>query len=223
MILRIRTIFTYILSLPWSFYVNLRLLPIQIAWKMPILISRKCQLKIGPNAKVILKQVRPRIIKIGFGENDLFDFKYDRTVIFIDGTVEFDGSAVIGPGSQIWVKGVLKIGDGFALTCRSTIAAAYKISFGSNFLMSWGITIMDHDWHHLFNDSNKCINEPLSIDIGNDVWISFGVIVKKGVKLADGTVVASGTKLISSTSEENTVVAEHVKIREINRNVTWRI
>ena len=133
-----KNIINYMPSIPFSIYVNLRLLPIRIAWRLPILISRKSKVKIGPNAKLTLKIVRLGIVKIGFGENELFDFSNERTVFFIDGIIIFDGSAFIGPGSQVWVKGKLKIGDKFSLTCRSMIAAAFHIDIGRNVLIAWG-------------------------------------------------------------------------------------
>jgi galactoside O-acetyltransferase len=99
--------------------------------------------------------------------------------------------------------GEIEIGDrsfvGLAnLTCYR------RIVIGHDALVSWGVTIVDHDSHNLNwelrrNDVREWAegrkdwsNVPHSpVVIANKVWIGFNVTVLKGVTIGEGAVVAA--------------------------------
>jgi galactoside O-acetyltransferase len=99
--------------------------------------------------------------------------------------------------------GEVRIGDrsfvGLAnLTCYR------HISIGDDVLVSWGVTIIDHDSHNLNwelrrNDvlewakgRKDWSNVPHApVVIANKVWIGFNVTVLKGVTIGEGAVVAA--------------------------------
>lgn len=98
----------------------------------------------------------------------------------------------------------------------STIICSENITIGSDVLIAWGVTIVDHDSHSL--DWNKRINDVhqwregylngnlagaasqkdwdvvprAPIKIGDKVWIGFNAIILKGVSVGTGAVIATG-------------------------------
>ncbi|MCK9473615.1 hypothetical protein, partial [Sulfurimonas sp.] len=92
---KISHIFRYLFGLPKSIYVNFRLLPFSQAIKLPIIVSNKTKL-ISLNGKVNLAKVKTGIIRIGFGGTEHIDYKYSRTILKIDGIVNFKSRVKIG-------------------------------------------------------------------------------------------------------------------------------
>lgn|GEM_PF-483661 len=99
----------------------------------------------------------------------------------------------------------------------SSIICATEINIGSDILMAWGITIVDHDshstnwrlraqdvkdWHDgLLKDGfagaalqkNWDVVPKAKVTIGDKVWVGFNVIILKGVTIGEGAVVAAGS------------------------------
>ncbi len=97
----------------------------------------------------------------------------------------------------------------------SDFVCSTEITVGSNTLVSYGCTLMDHDSHSLdyrerridvtteFNDfkhgmggtahKNWDTVNKAPIRIGDDVWIGMHCIILKGVTIGDGAVVAAGS------------------------------
>jgi acetyltransferase-like isoleucine patch superfamily enzyme len=89
---------------------------------------------------------------------------------------------------------------------RSLIDAARGVTIGSDVLVSWGVTVADHDSHSLnFQDRQNDVIDWRSgtkdwsrvaiapVTIGNKAWIGFGVSILKGVTIGEGAVVAAGS------------------------------
>jgi acetyltransferase-like isoleucine patch superfamily enzyme len=88
----------------------------------------------------------------------------------------------------------------------SNIICANDIKIGSDVLISWGCTIVDHNSHSIEfkKRSEDVVNWMMSkknwdavktspIVIENKVWLGFNVIVLKGVSIGEGAVVAAGS------------------------------
>jgi len=89
---------------------------------------------------------------------------------------------------------------------RSMLVAAAGIRIGNDVLISWDVTIVDHDSHALtfedrasdvqdwakgHKDWSKVTVRP--VFIGDKAWIGFGVKILKGVQIGEGAVIAAGS------------------------------
>jgi galactoside O-acetyltransferase len=89
---------------------------------------------------------------------------------------------------------------------KSHLVAAEKISIGDDVVISWGVTIDDHNshsmdwsvrrhdienWHKGIKDWTDIVIAPVTI--GSRVWIGFNAIILKGVTLGEGCIVGAGS------------------------------
>lgn len=130
----------------------------------------------------------------GFNNVGIFDKKYERSILDIQGKIEMSGKVDFGHGSRLIVckDGVLSLGDGFVNTAKGTIVCAKHISIGKNMLMSWDTLIMDTDWHSLQDTktSNTFTSEK-DILIGDNIWMGMRSVILKRTIVADGCVIAA--------------------------------
>jgi len=86
----------------------------------------------------------------------------------------------------------------------SLIVSAGRVAIGADVLISWDVTITDHDshsvdfakrrddaieWYHGRKDWTHVAVAPVTIE--DKVWIGFGVSILKGVTIGEGSVVAA--------------------------------
>lgn len=89
---------------------------------------------------------------------------------------------------------------------RSSLVTAEEIAIGDDVLISWGVTIVDHDSHSLDfakrssdvvdwkNNRKDWTHVPCApVLIEDKVWIGFNSIILKGNKVGEGSVVAAGS------------------------------
>ncbi len=125
----------------------------------------------------------------------------------------------------------------------STIICAENVTIGSDTLIAWGVTIVDHDshstdwknrredvrqWHagYLQGDLTKAANlknwdvvQKKPVIIGDKVWIGFNVIILKGVTIGEGAVVAAGSVVTKNIAAWTVVGGNPAKvIKELEPN-----
>lgn len=160
---------------------------------------------------------------VGFGSVGVFDKKYQRAMLEINGTIEIpDGKVSIGQGSRLSVgkNATLTFGEHFSNTASMTLICANHITFGKNVLVSWDTLIMDTDWHALQDTITgmlKHVDKPISI--GNNVWICCRSTILKGSRIADGCTVAAGTLISRIHDIKNSIIAGN-PAKVIRNNVT---
>lgn len=166
--------------------------------------------------------VKTGLVRIGFGDVGCFDKKTDTTVLQIQGIVSFKGKCHIGFGSRIVVgeNAFLEFGKDFSLTAHSTIIAMKGIKFGNNVLISWGVLIMDSDFHFIVKDGRSKRNCSKAIAIGNHVWIGCRCTILKGVSIGNNSVVAANSVVTKRFEENNILIAGHPAAMK-SRNVNW--
>lgn len=110
------------------------------------------------------------------------------------GRIKFDGT-----------DGVVKFG-GHCFCGASSIICRERINIGDDVIISWGVTIVDHNSHSLgWVDRKNDVRDwrlgekdwsgvqVAPVSIGNRVWIGFGAIILKGVTIGDEAVIGAGS------------------------------
>lgn len=200
-----------------TLYFNFKFLPFRQAIKFPVLVSGGVYF-ICSSGKVTIRSSSLFCVKLGFGGVNIFDKFNEKTIIDISGEVDFDGKASIGQGCRISVSGLLRFGKNFNITANSVIVSHYKVSFGDNVLISWGVLIMDTDFHKVSTSSS--IAAPVVIH--NDVWICCRVLILKGVEVLDGTVVAANSSLVGTRYDGNSIIS-CPSAKVIKNGISWTI
>ena len=216
---KIVNLIRYLGGVPKSIYVNFRLLPLSQAIYLPIIVSRKTKLK-SLTGKVYLSKLKPGIVRIGFGSADIFDYRYQRTVLKVDGTIHFQGKAKIGMGSRIIINGDFYVGNNFITTGNNIIFCSKKISIGNHTMLGWDSIIMDTDQHNIYDSGNNLINEAKEVVLGDNVWIGAKALILKNVKVDDGCIVGANITLTKSLSQTNSIIAG-VPPRIVKSNIRW--
>ncbi len=100
-------------------------------------------------------------------------------------------------------EATVKIGDRCYLG-RSHLVCHTGISIGDDVIISWGVTIVDHnshalDWGRRRHDVTNWMKgiknwvgvKIAPVTIGNKVWIGFGATILKGVTVGEGAVIGA--------------------------------
>lgn len=215
---KIVEIFRYVAGIPKTIYFNFSYFDFKTALKFPILISSKVSLK-NMRGEIILKKVKPAIVRIGFGSVEIFDYKYERTIFSNSGKIVFNGKAKIGFGSVISNEGELLIGDKFSISAKGKIVCRKKIEIGDNSLMAWDSLIMDTDHHHIYI-SEKKENNDCPIKIGKGNWIGAKVNILKGTEIGDGNVIALGSVLNKKIMGNNQIIGGN-PTKVLKKDINW--
>jgi acetyltransferase-like isoleucine patch superfamily enzyme len=215
-----KMILRYLGGIPKSIYVNFRLLPFKDAIKLPIFVSRKTILS-SLRGSVSLAKIKTGIVRIGFGNVELLDYKYQRTILHISGHIHFKGKCKIGLGSRIMVYGDLKLGDAFLISGNGTIICAHKIEIGDNSSLAWEGLLMDTDEHRIYDQDKNIINPNEAIYIGNDVWIAARSMLLKGSGIPNGCIVGANSLVTKKFSIEKAIIAGN-PAKIIKHDVTWQ-
>lgn len=120
------------------------------------------------------------------------------------------GRAIIGSTSIVHCRidfdspnGVVKIGDR-SFVGASRLVCHTGIAIGNDVIISWSVTIVDHDSHSLLWDRRR--NDVADwmrgakrwddvtiapVAIRDKVWIGFGAVILKGVTVGEGAVIGA--------------------------------
>lgn len=113
----------------------------------------------------------------------------------------------------------------------SLIVIADRVDIGSDVLIAWGCTIVDHDSHALrFDDRRTDVVDWLRgakdwshveikpVTIGDKVWIGLGALIVKGVTVGEGSVVAAGSVVTRDVPPFSLVAGNPARVvRELER------
>lgn len=220
-------IFERIISIPLSLYVCLRLLPFKQAIILPIIVRYNCKLK-SLKGYVVLssKTIKPNMLSIGFGKVGVFDKRYSRTILEINGKMIVHGKATFGHGSKICIlrEGILEIGNQFSNTAECTIICEKKITIGDRALVSWNTLIMDTDFHECIHlDTNTIPPKTKEIIIGSQVWIGTRSVILKGSYIPDGCIIGAASVVNKIFNDNNCLLAGNpatIRKREITLNIS---
>jgi acetyltransferase-like isoleucine patch superfamily enzyme len=128
-----------------------------------------------------------------------------------------EGTVQLGPGVRITVgpRARLVIGDGTYVTCDSVIIAASSVSIGAGCAISWGVQILDTNFHKPLGDPTGAE----AVTIEDRVWIASNVTILKGIRVGSGSIVAAGAVVTKNVPARSLVAG--VPARIIRSDVDW--
>jgi len=162
-----------------------------------IAIKLKQGVYVGRNSRVTWVRIRlPRGSKLSIGENSMVHCR-----------INFDSNC-----------GHITIGDR-SFVGLSSLVCYRKIAIGNDVMISWGVTIVDHDSHSVYWEQRKddVMNwrrgikywdyvRTAPVTIQDKAWIGFNVSILKGVTIGEGAVVGAGA-VVSKDVPPYTLVA----------------
>lgn len=134
----------------------------------------------------------------------------------VNGSIIFDKeNASVSIGKRVFMNGI--------------IVAAEKVEIGDDVLISWGVTITDHNSHSIsFSQRSADVVNWMNgnkdwkfvkiapVKIGSKVWIGFNSIILKGVTISEGAVIGAGSVVTKDVSPWTIVAGNPARlIREI--------
>jgi acetyltransferase-like isoleucine patch superfamily enzyme len=128
-----------------------------------------------------------------------------------------DGIVQLGPGVRVTVgpQARLVIGDGTYVTCDSVIIAAASVRIGAGCAVSWGVQILDTNFHKPGGDATGAA----AVEIEDRVWIASNVTILKGIRVGRGSIVAAGAVVTKDVPARSLVAG--VPARIIRSDVDW--
>lgn len=145
-----------------------------------------------------------------FGKNSFIGPGYDWLFVDLHG-VRIGDNVMIGKNAWIQVSkaGKISIGDGTNIGRNTTISAVKKITIGRKCLISYNVSILDHD-HEVDNpEISPMDSQPTKakdVIIGNNCFIGAHSFILKGVKLGNHCVVGANS-VVTKSFPANSVVA----------------
>lgn len=92
---------------------------------------------------------------------------------------------------------------------------------GDNCLFSWGIKLRTSDGHSIVDmATNRAINLPEDVIIGDRVWCSEDVKFLKGCAVANETIIGSGSIVTKKFDSTNVIIAG-IPAKVVKENVRW--
>jgi acetyltransferase-like isoleucine patch superfamily enzyme len=175
---------------------------------------QKKSLTLGKDSEIykeaLIYNLQGNIKNIDIGQNT--HIRGELLILKYGGKIEIGNDSFVGPGTRIWSGDSIKI--------------------GSNVLISHNVNIIDtnsHEIDHLERaegyisllkrgypeDKKSILTKPIIIH--NHVWISFNVIIMKGVEIGEGAIIAAGS-VVTKDVPEFTLVAGNpaVVIKKLN-------
>ncbi|WP_051786114.1 acyltransferase [Endozoicomonas numazuensis] len=163
-----------------------------------------CKLVIGKNVRISNTQIRIK------GKNN--------TLVLGDNCRYGGGKIYLtyGDNMNIDIGNDLSVENAYLLVDNGC-----SIKIGSDCMFSTGIMIRTGDKHPIYEKtSDRHLNPPQSITIGNHVWLARDVLVLKGSKISDGSVVGAKSVVSREFSEKDIILAG-VPANKIKENVRW--
>lgn len=145
--------------------------------------------------------------------------------------IDVDRDSMI-PGSLIFDRENASISIGKRVFISGSLIAAQKIEIGDDVMISWGVTVVDHNSHSISfsHRAEDVINwrqgekdwthvKVAPVTICDKVWIGFNALILKGVTIGEGSVVGAGS-IVTKDVPPWTIVAGNPArtIREIAEN-----
>lgn len=115
---------------------------------------------------------------------------------------------------------LVKIGADTSIVSADIYSAENEVILGQDCMIATGISIRNHDDHHIFDISDsRRINYSKRVIIGNHVWIGNYVSLCAGAVIGNGSVI--GERAVTSSQFGDNVLIAGVPARIIREGIIW--
>jgi acetyltransferase-like isoleucine patch superfamily enzyme len=207
-----------------TIYVNFKFFALRDAIKFPLFLFGPVSIRSLKGKIIVLGELKPGLVKIGKNNVEIVD-RGIKTVLNIQGTLTFMGSAIIKAGTALSIdKGSqMTVGNAFSCSVRTVLIASggANITIGNNCTFSWDILMLTSDFHNIYDkNTNAIINPARNIIIGDKVWLGSKCTVLKGSQIPDNTIVGS-TCTVSGKLEKSYVIYAGNPLKVVRENIYW--
>lgn len=195
-------------SIPKSLYYNLKLLPFNVAIKMPLYVDNSVKIILKGSLKSKIKinsPIKTGMIQLG-KSNGSFNQGYgSNSYLYIDkcASIVFEGPCQIGRGFKFMSckSGSIVFGKNVHLNSFSMISSNGLVKLEEGVRTGWCCTIIDWDGHDIVEmETGKIVNNPRPIIIKKHTWLGSHVTILKGVTLEHHSIVPYGS-IISKSND----------------------
>ena len=199
---------------------NFKYLPLRQAIKLPILVYKAHFLKLNGSVEIDSERLYRGMIKLGFPRAAT----YPNTGITWrnQGKVIFKGSCTIPNECYVIVgrQATLTFGDDFNANAGLKLVSNCKITFGNHARVGWAVTIMDTNFHPLYDMEKKKFKKAFSpIIIGDYNWFGTQCYIMHGVHTPERCIFGARSILTRGGKYESYCVHGGSPIHVLSRNV----
>lgn len=195
---------------PKNLYFNFKYFPFKIAIKRPVILYN-VKFK-DMKGKVIIDNpnIYTGMIRIGSPNRNFWCTNTTSTLDLRGGTLVFKGECLFRISAHIRIEknGLIELGKGITFASASNLISYYHIQIGDYTHLGWDVTIMDSDFHPVFDIIGQRYMKTCSpVVIGNNCWIGAKASILKGVKLPDHSIVTFNSVVNSKFKKENLIIS----------------
>ena len=187
-----------------SIYYNFKILPINQAYKLPIIIGRN--VVINSIGKIhFTKQITPGMVLLNIIRISELDSRNEALVFSNKGTFFIGGRCKVHPGAKISIgkNAIMEWGERVSVGSNTKIACHDNIVIGHDSRISWNSQVFDTDFHFLHSiTKDKYYPRKKPVKIGSNVFIGNSCTIGKGTIIPDGSVVSCCSKVSGDFSKE---------------------
>jgi len=205
-----------------SIYVNIRLFPIRIAVKLPVIVGWNVHIKgLRKGAVVLQPPIKTRMCSLGIrnGSGEGGAHRHSYLIIGDKGELHVDDKFHIAADFHLSIYSRLYVGENFFANHGFRVICRKNIQIGADCRLGWDVTILDNDGHDIYIDNVKK-DTVKNVTIGDNVWIGADSTILKGTSVGCDSIVGFGA-LVSGNYPPQSIIANRKAQASQHDNVKW--
>lgn len=138
------------------------------------------------------------------------------------GVLEIARGARVHKNAHIYVADGARVhlAHGATIGTRANINIESGLTIGARSEMSWDVTIMDTNFHEIFDADGTARSRTRPIAIGEHALVGAHAMIMKGVTIGDGAIIAAGSVVVHDVPAHTIVGGNPAKA--IGHAENWR-
>lgn len=129
----------------------------------------------------------------------------------------------LGGLAEVYIDEACGLNMGLYAIINNNFKNKHKLTIGKGVFIGKDVIIRTSDGHTIIDpETGLAINEPLDIEIGDNVWIGARNMILKGSKIPNGTIVGAQSVVNKKFEDPNVLIAGN-PAKIIKNNVLWDV